>query len=239
MPPIRRGRGRGQFSEESEGQNEGVQHSVPRRGRDRQIDLGQFSEESEGQNEGVQHSVPRRGRDRQIDLELYSFVLAGSPASYAEAVYMAIDIEEGLQNRRSRIRPQGVQGSHPVVPTVQSSQSVQSSQPPQQQQQLSQQSGHLRFRPRGRQFKKNSGPSSSGPGIRAVAIARRWSIVASVVESTRQHSVLVCRVRAMFVVSMDILLECVLCLDRSIPPLHHRVEVDRIEVVLFQPSSRG
>ncbi|KZV28044.1 hypothetical protein F511_27763 [Dorcoceras hygrometricum] len=40
--------------------------------------------------------------------------------------------------------------------------SVQSSQPPQQQ--VAQQSGHHRFRPRGRQFKKKSGSSSSGSG---------------------------------------------------------------------------
>ncbi|KZV36300.1 hypothetical protein F511_22415 [Dorcoceras hygrometricum] len=36
MPPRRRDRGRGQFQEESEGQNEEMQRSVPRRGRDRQ-----------------------------------------------------------------------------------------------------------------------------------------------------------------------------------------------------------
>ncbi|KZV31305.1 hypothetical protein F511_16291 [Dorcoceras hygrometricum] len=47
--------------------------------------------------------------------ELYSFVLAGSPTSYAEAVDRAIDIEEGLQNRRSRVRAEGVKGSRPVV----------------------------------------------------------------------------------------------------------------------------
>ncbi|KZV44899.1 hypothetical protein F511_17878 [Dorcoceras hygrometricum] len=97
-----------------------------------------------------------------LNEELYSFVLAGSPASYAEAVDWAIDIEEGLQNRRSRVRPQGVQGSRPVVLGVQPSQSVQSSQPPQQQ--VAQQPGHQRFRPHGRQFKKKSGSSSSGSG---------------------------------------------------------------------------
>ncbi|KZV39423.1 hypothetical protein F511_31267 [Dorcoceras hygrometricum] len=45
---------------------------------------------------------------------------------------------------------------------VQPSQSVQSSHPPQQQ--VAQQSGHHRFRPRGRQFKKKFGFSSSGSG---------------------------------------------------------------------------
>ncbi|KZV40372.1 hypothetical protein F511_01694 [Dorcoceras hygrometricum] len=67
-----------------------------------------------------------------LNEELYLFVLAVSPASYAEAVDRAIDIEEGLQNRRSRVSPQGVQVSRPVVQGVQPSQSVQSSQPPQQ-----------------------------------------------------------------------------------------------------------
>ncbi|KZV57394.1 hypothetical protein F511_11625 [Dorcoceras hygrometricum] len=41
MSPRRRGRGRGQFQEESEGQNEEVQRSVPRRGRDRQVEIEQ------------------------------------------------------------------------------------------------------------------------------------------------------------------------------------------------------
>ncbi|KZV41929.1 receptor-like protein kinase [Dorcoceras hygrometricum] len=44
MPHRRRGRGRGKFLEESEGQNEEVQRSVPRRGRDRQIDLERLGE---------------------------------------------------------------------------------------------------------------------------------------------------------------------------------------------------
>ncbi|KZV30515.1 hypothetical protein F511_30910 [Dorcoceras hygrometricum] len=39
MLPRRRGRGRGQFQEESEGQNEEVQRSIPRRGRDRQVEV--------------------------------------------------------------------------------------------------------------------------------------------------------------------------------------------------------
>ncbi|KZV35543.1 hypothetical protein F511_18352 [Dorcoceras hygrometricum] len=40
MPPRRRVRGRGQFQEDSEGQKEEeVQRSIPRRGRDRQVDL--------------------------------------------------------------------------------------------------------------------------------------------------------------------------------------------------------
>ncbi|KZT76685.1 hypothetical protein F511_46290 [Dorcoceras hygrometricum] len=38
MPPRRRGRGRGQISEESEGQTEGDQRSFPHRGRGRHVD---------------------------------------------------------------------------------------------------------------------------------------------------------------------------------------------------------
>ncbi|KZV19825.1 hypothetical protein F511_35056 [Dorcoceras hygrometricum] len=39
MPPRRRGRGRGQIKEVSEGQNEEVQRIVPHRGRDRQVEI--------------------------------------------------------------------------------------------------------------------------------------------------------------------------------------------------------
>ncbi|KZV38617.1 hypothetical protein F511_01169 [Dorcoceras hygrometricum] len=59
-----------------------------------------------------------------LNEELYSLVLESLPASYAEAVDRAIDIEEGLQNRRSRVRPQVVQGNCPMVSRVQPSQSV-------------------------------------------------------------------------------------------------------------------
>ncbi|KZV50252.1 hypothetical protein F511_20863 [Dorcoceras hygrometricum] len=69
------------------------------------------------------------GRDRAkrnkflegLNEELYSLVLAGSPASYADAVDKAMDIEEGLHNRRSRVRPQVVQGNRTMVPRVQPS----------------------------------------------------------------------------------------------------------------------
>ncbi|KZV53734.1 hypothetical protein F511_25892 [Dorcoceras hygrometricum] len=93
----------------------------------------------------------RRGRGRGQILE-----------DYAEVVDRAIDIEEGLQNRRSCVGPQVVQGNRPMVPRVQPSQSSQSSQPTQQQ--IAQQSGFHRFRPLGHQFKKKSGSSSSGLG---------------------------------------------------------------------------
>ncbi|KZV55112.1 hypothetical protein F511_32368 [Dorcoceras hygrometricum] len=188
MPPRRRGRGRGQFQEESEGQNEEeVQRSVPRRGRNRQVDLevdelvarvedtelvmARFqqmnpqtfngdrpSSDAEswlqhitGLFDRVRYDDERRlslamfqlrisaqswwrefnnlvqgsmfvgeyarrfssllayvphvsGREKAkrnkfmegLNEELYSFVLAGSPTSYAEAVGRAIDIEEGL-----------------------------------------------------------------------------------------------------------------------------------------------
>ncbi|KZV29796.1 hypothetical protein F511_13875, partial [Dorcoceras hygrometricum] len=68
-----------------------------------------------------------------LNEELYSLVLAGSPTSYVDAVDKAMDIEEGLQNSRSRVRPQVVQGNHPMVSGLQPTQSVQSSKPPQQQ----------------------------------------------------------------------------------------------------------
>ncbi|KZV25265.1 hypothetical protein F511_39055 [Dorcoceras hygrometricum] len=43
-----------------------IQLVVPREGRGR----GQFQEEYEGQSEEVQRSVPRRGRDRQVEIEV-------------------------------------------------------------------------------------------------------------------------------------------------------------------------
>ncbi|KZV57823.1 hypothetical protein F511_24962, partial [Dorcoceras hygrometricum] len=93
-----------------------------------------------------------------LNEDLYSLVLTSSPTSYADAVDKAMDIEEGLQNRRSRVRLQVSQGTLPIVQGVQPSQSSQSSQHP------SQQPGHHRFRPRGQQFKKKSVSSSSGSG---------------------------------------------------------------------------
>ncbi|KZV35482.1 hypothetical protein F511_34341 [Dorcoceras hygrometricum] len=71
------------------------------------------------------------------------------------------------------------------------------------------------------------------------AVVPRLSIVASVVEGTRQHNVLVCRVRVMFVDSTDTLRECVLCLDLNIPQVHRMDEVNLLEVVLFLLRSRG
>ncbi|KZV45844.1 hypothetical protein F511_32525 [Dorcoceras hygrometricum] len=38
-----------------------------------------------------------------LNEDLYSLVLASSPTSYADAVDKAMDIEEGLRNRRSRV----------------------------------------------------------------------------------------------------------------------------------------
>ncbi|KZV17264.1 hypothetical protein F511_19285 [Dorcoceras hygrometricum] len=86
-----------------------------------------------------------------LNKDLYSLVLAGSPTSYADVVDKAMDIEEGLRNRRSRVQPQAAQGTRPNVPGVQPPQFPQSSQQPQQ---SVQQSGRHRFRPRGHQFKK-------------------------------------------------------------------------------------
>ncbi|KZV47823.1 hypothetical protein F511_34193 [Dorcoceras hygrometricum] len=97
-----------------------------------------------------------------LNEDLYSLVLASSPTSYAGTVDKAMDIEEGLRNRRSRVQPQAVQGSRPNVPGAQPPQFPQSSQ--QQPQQSAQQSGCHRFRPCGHQFKKKQGSSSSGSG---------------------------------------------------------------------------
>ncbi|KZV45187.1 hypothetical protein F511_11787, partial [Dorcoceras hygrometricum] len=58
-----------------------------------------------------------------LNEELYTLILSSKPKSYAEDVDSAVDIEEGLRNRRSRARPQGAQGSRPAVQGAQSSQS--------------------------------------------------------------------------------------------------------------------
>ncbi|KZV37429.1 hypothetical protein F511_12447 [Dorcoceras hygrometricum] len=65
-----------------------------------------------------------------LNEELYTLVLSSKPKSYAEAVDSAIDIEEGLRNRRSRARPQDAQGGRPAVQGAQSSQSSQSAHQP-------------------------------------------------------------------------------------------------------------
>ncbi|KZV40737.1 hypothetical protein F511_14777 [Dorcoceras hygrometricum] len=143
---------------------------------------------------------------------------------------------EGLQKRRSRVRPQVVQGNRPMVPGVQPSQSLQSSQPPQQQ--TTQQSGRHRFRPRGHQFKKKSGSSSSGLGS-SRSISPRVEFCGSVEESTLRRSVLGCRVSAITADSLETLRECVLWKDNSTPLPHLRViQEDLLGVILFLFSSR-
>ncbi|KZV41552.1 hypothetical protein F511_17984 [Dorcoceras hygrometricum] len=74
-----------------------------------------------------------------LNEDLYFLVLASSPASYADAVNKAMDIEEG--------RIVGLGFGHKWF---------------KQPQQPSQQSGRHRLRLRGQQFKKKSGSSSSG-----------------------------------------------------------------------------
>ncbi|KZV23029.1 hypothetical protein F511_14580 [Dorcoceras hygrometricum] len=99
--------------------------------------------------------------------DLYQSVLTSKPKSYAEAVDIAIHIEEGMKSRSARRAQveQAVQGGRPAGQGAQSSQSSQSVNfPQQQQQQVAQQSGRQRFRPRGQQFKKKSGSGSSGSG---------------------------------------------------------------------------
>ncbi|KZV29053.1 C-terminal domain phosphatase-like 4 [Dorcoceras hygrometricum] len=118
-----------------------------------------------------------------------------------------MDIEEGLQNRRSRVMPQVVQGNRLVVSEVQPTQSLQSSHPPKHQK--AQQSRHQRFRPSGRQFKKKSGSSSSGSGS-SISGSPKVEFCASVEENILRRSVLVCKVFVTFVDSMDTLRECFL-----------------------------
>ncbi|KZV40219.1 hypothetical protein F511_17994 [Dorcoceras hygrometricum] len=96
-----------------------------------------------------------------LNEDLYSLVLESSPTSYADAVDKAMDIEEGFQNRRFRIQAQAAQGTRPNVLVAQPPQFSPSSQ---QTQQSAQQFGRHRFRPRGHQFKKKQGSSSSGLG---------------------------------------------------------------------------
>ncbi|KZV37056.1 hypothetical protein F511_05296 [Dorcoceras hygrometricum] len=54
-----------------------------------------------------------------LNEDLYSLVLASSPTSYADDVDKAMDIEEGLRNRKSRVQPPAMQGSRPNVPGAQ------------------------------------------------------------------------------------------------------------------------
>ncbi|KZV54394.1 hypothetical protein F511_26111 [Dorcoceras hygrometricum] len=148
MPPRSRGRVRGQISEESDGQNEGVQHSIPFRRRASQVEV-----EVDEMAARVDDMELVMARFQRMNPQMFN---VDEPSS---------DVESWLQHITGlfdRGRPQVVQGNHLMVPGVQHSQSSQSSQPPQQQ--TAQQSGRHRFRPRGHQFKKKSGSSSSGSG---------------------------------------------------------------------------
>ncbi|KZV29673.1 hypothetical protein F511_08384, partial [Dorcoceras hygrometricum] len=89
---------------------------------------------------------------RGLRPELFRLVLAGSPATYAEAVDRSVDIEESLMEVQNQVQlTTGL--SFPSVPEVMPS--FQSTQVPQQ-------SNRQRFKPRGKQFKKRSNSSSSG-----------------------------------------------------------------------------
>ncbi|KZV22490.1 hypothetical protein F511_19710 [Dorcoceras hygrometricum] len=128
-------------------QNNSVSHSVNqqlmpprRRGRAR----GKIPVESEGQNEEVDRSIPLRRRARQVEDEVDEFPARVDDMDLVMARFQQMNpqtFNEGLQSRRSRVRPQVVQGNHPVVSGVQPSQTSQSSQPPQQE---AQQSGRHR-----------------------------------------------------------------------------------------------
>ncbi|KZV40360.1 hypothetical protein F511_01682 [Dorcoceras hygrometricum] len=78
--------------------------------------------------------------------------IAGSPATYAEAVDSAVDIDESLLEVQNPVQPIDGRSFQPVP------EGMQSFQPPQ----TSQQSNHQRFKPQGIQFKRRSNSSSSG-----------------------------------------------------------------------------
>ncbi|KZV35735.1 hypothetical protein F511_14090 [Dorcoceras hygrometricum] len=79
-------------------------------------------------------------------------VLSGSPATYAESVDQAVDIEESLLEAQAPIQPSVGRSFQPVQDVSQSFQSPQGSH----------QSSRQRFKPRGKQFKKKAHSSSSG-----------------------------------------------------------------------------
>ncbi|KZV30424.1 hypothetical protein F511_13008 [Dorcoceras hygrometricum] len=79
-------------------------------------------------------------------------VLAGSPATYAEVVDRAVDIEESLLEAQNQVQPTAGRTFQPVLEVTQQFQ------PPQ----GSHKSNRQRFKPRGKQFKKRSNSSSSG-----------------------------------------------------------------------------
>ncbi|KZV27001.1 hypothetical protein F511_21866 [Dorcoceras hygrometricum] len=128
----------------------------------------------------------------------------------------AMDIEEGLRNRMSRVQPQAVQGTRPNVPGAQPSQP---SQPIQQPQQSAQQSGCHRFRPHDHEFKKKQGSISSDSGSSSSSSCIVWGF----------------KVLATFVGNMDIFREYVHWLDLSTPQPHVRaILVGHLEY--FQPQ---
>ncbi|KZV26423.1 hypothetical protein F511_14501 [Dorcoceras hygrometricum] len=140
IPPRRRGRARGQIPIESEAQNEEVEHSVPIHRHARQVEddvdvLVAHVDEMELIMTRFQRMNPQtfHGEESSSDAESWLQHIIGlfdrvcSPTSYVDAVDKAMDIEEGLQNRRPRVRPQVAQGIRPCVQGAQSSQPSQSS----------------------------------------------------------------------------------------------------------------
>ncbi|KZV27556.1 hypothetical protein F511_10960 [Dorcoceras hygrometricum] len=84
--------------------------------------------------------------------DLFRMLLSGSPVTYAEAVDMAVDIEESLLEAQAPVQPSVGRNFQPVQDVSQSFQSPQGSQ----------QSNRQRFKPRGKHFKKKTHSSSSG-----------------------------------------------------------------------------
>ncbi|KZV37011.1 hypothetical protein F511_17271 [Dorcoceras hygrometricum] len=177
-------------------------------------------------------AAPRRRRDRTCFdrlLEKFPSVPNSKPMSYAEVVDSAVDVEEGLRNRRSRARPQAAQGGRPLF-REHSLLSLPS----------------LLINPRS-SSRSSSLSSLAVKGSDLVAISLRRSLVlvrlvladlvavvlgqsfvASVEARIRLLSVLVCRALVISVVSMGISRGCVRRLDSSKPQPHLRVEEDRL-----------
>ncbi|KZV48584.1 hypothetical protein F511_22254, partial [Dorcoceras hygrometricum] len=84
--------------------------------------------------------------------ELFYLVLAGSPSSYADAVYKAVDIEESLLDAQTQVQLIAGRGFHP------SPEWMYAFQPPQ----TSQQYNRQKFKPRGNPFMRRSNSSYSG-----------------------------------------------------------------------------
>ncbi|KZV38438.1 hypothetical protein F511_37736 [Dorcoceras hygrometricum] len=87
---------------------------------------------------------------RGLRPELFRMVLAGSPATYAEAMDRAVDIEESVLEAQNQVQPTAGCVFQPVLEVAKPFQ------PPH----PSQQSNRQKFKPRGKLFKRRSNSSS-------------------------------------------------------------------------------